>query len=243
MTVQAGGNALLDCKISMLLDKTISWVRRQDNGEKLNLLTVGHRTYVGDPRYKVKFQYPDNWRLLIERVNSSDEGQYQCQVSTHPPKYIHVNLHINEPSVQIVDALGEPLRDKYYEADSTIELLCVVRDIAMQVQYSVVQWLHGNRVLNYDTTRGGISVKTNLMEEGANSTLSIARVGPADSGNYTCHLTTMPNQPATVHVHVLNESLAELHHGSTDGVGTNSVARSLLLLLSILLGRMQQMLR
>lgn len=63
---------------------------------------------------------------------------------------------ISEPSVQIVDALGERLRDKYYEADSTIELLCVVRDIAMQVQYSVVQWLHGNRVLNYDTTRGGI---------------------------------------------------------------------------------------
>lgn len=42
------------------------------------------------------------------------------------------------------------------------------------------------------------------MEEGANSTLSIARVGPADSGNYTCALTTMPDQPAIVHVHVLN---------------------------------------
>lgn len=48
------------------------------------------------------------------------------------------------------------------------------------------------------------SVKTDLMEEGANSTLSIAKVGPMDSGNYTCQLTTMPDQPATVHVHVLN---------------------------------------
>lgn len=48
------------------------------------------------------------------------------------------------------------------------------------------------------------SVKTDLMEEGANSTLSIAKVGPKDSGNYTCQLTTMPDQPATVHVHVLN---------------------------------------
>ncbi|KAK0075327.1 hypothetical protein PV325_007041, partial [Microctonus aethiopoides] len=63
---------------------------------------------------------------------------------------------IEAPSVQIVDAIGEPLRDKYYEADSTIELLCVVRHMAMQMQYSVVQWLHGNRTLNYDTTRGGI---------------------------------------------------------------------------------------
>lgn len=48
------------------------------------------------------------------------------------------------------------------------------------------------------------SVKTDLMEEGANSTLSIAKVGPTDSGNYTCQLTTLPDQPATVHVHVLN---------------------------------------
>ncbi|XP_053982289.1 zwei Ig domain protein zig-8-like isoform X1 [Hylaeus volcanicus] len=245
MTVQAGGSAILDCRISLLQDKTVSWVRRQDNGEKVNLLTVGQQTYIGDPRYTVKFQYPDNWRLQIKPVNSSDEGQYECQVSTHPPKHIHVNLHINAPSVQIVDALGEPLRDKYYEADSTIELLCVVRHIAMQVQYSVVQWLHGNRILNYDTTRGGISVKTDLMEEGANSTLSIARVGPADSGNYTCHLTTMPDQPATVHVHVLNgESLAELHHGSAEAVGTSGGAvGSLLLLLSVLLGWIQQVLR
>lgn len=50
----------------------------------------------------------------------------------------------------------------------------------------------------------GCSVKTDLMEEGANSTLSIAKVGPTDSGNYTCQLTTLPDQPATVHVHVLN---------------------------------------
>ncbi|KAK1137858.1 hypothetical protein K0M31_002352 [Melipona bicolor] len=77
------------------------------------------------------------------------------------------------------------------------------------------------------------------MEEGANSTLSIARVGPADSGNYTCHLTTMPDQPATVHVHVLNgESLAELHHGSAELCRGGSC--SLLLLLFVLLDRMQQ---
>lgn len=63
---------------------------------------------------------------------------------------------IAAPSVRIIDGMGETLVDKYYEADSTIELLCVVRHIAMQMQYSVVQWLHGNRTLNYDTTRGGI---------------------------------------------------------------------------------------
>ena len=67
-----------------------------------------------------------------------------------------VRFYVTAPSVSIIDAMGEALRDKYYEADSTIELLCVVRHIAMQMQYSVVHWLHGNRTLNYDTTRGGI---------------------------------------------------------------------------------------
>ncbi|RLU23425.1 hypothetical protein DMN91_003629 [Ooceraea biroi] len=235
ITVQAGASVTLDCRISLLQDKTVSWVRRHESGEKMSLLTVGQNTYTGDSRYTIEFQYPDNWRLRIKRVNSSDEGQYECQISTHPPKFIHVNLHINAPSVQIVDALGEPLRDKYYEADSTIELLCVVRHIAMQVQYSVVQWLHGNRVLNYDTTRGGISVKTDLMEEGANSTLSIAKVGPMDSGNYTCQLTTMPEQPATIHVHVLNgESLAELHHSGARDARANVASSSLFFLAAVL---------
>lgn len=61
----------------------------------MNLLTVGHLTYTGDPRYTIVFQYPDNWRLEIKSVNISDEGQYECQISTHPPKFIRINLHIN----------------------------------------------------------------------------------------------------------------------------------------------------
>ncbi|KAJ8668784.1 hypothetical protein QAD02_000043 [Eretmocerus hayati] len=235
ITAQAGASVMLDCRISLLQDKTVSWVRRQENGETMSLLTVGQQTYTGDARYTVEFQYPDNWRLRIASVNSSDEGQYECQISTHPPKFIHVNLHINAPSVSIIDAEGGPLRDKYYEAESTIELVCVVRHMAMQMQYSVVQWLHGNRTLNYDTTRGGISVKTNLMEEGANSTLSIARVKPSDSGNYTCILATMTQQPATVHVHVLNgESLAELHHGKANSLIHPRIELSIGLVLALL---------
>lgn len=65
----------------------------------MNLLTVGHLTYTGDPRYTIVFQYPDNWRLEIKRVNTSDEGQYECQISTHPPKFIRINLHINGKSL------------------------------------------------------------------------------------------------------------------------------------------------
>jgi hypothetical protein len=46
------------------------------------------------------------------------------------------------------------------------------------------------------------SVKTDLMEEGANSSLSVARVNKTDSGNYTCSIS--PTEYATITVHVLN---------------------------------------
>ncbi|KAJ9596090.1 hypothetical protein L9F63_012719, partial [Diploptera punctata] len=211
ITVQAGRTANLDCRISLLQDKTVSWVRRKNGQGDLQLLTVGLHTYSGDSRYNVEFQYPNNWRLQIKFTNKKDEGTYECQISTHPPKVTQIHLHINAPEVLIVDEKGFPVQYKYYKAESTLQLSCIVRHITMTS--SIVSWLHGNQMLNYDTTRGGISVKTNLMEEGANSSLSVAHVNKVDSGNYTCSISQQ--EFATVTVHVLNgESLAELHDGS-----------------------------
>ena len=58
------------------------------------------------------------------------------------------------PEVIIMDEFGSPLVDKYYQVDSTIQLVCIVRYISMTS--SVVYWLHGSRMLNFDMTRGGI---------------------------------------------------------------------------------------
>ncbi|XP_055716618.1 uncharacterized protein LOC129810280 isoform X2 [Phlebotomus papatasi] len=214
ITVQIGSSVYLNCRISLLQDKTVSWVRRRlEVGEDgMELLTVGHHTYSGDPRYTVEFQYPSNWRLKISPTQKIDEGTYECQISTHPPRVIQVNLHINAPEVMIIDEMGVPLQDKYYEVDSTIQLSCIVRAMRMPSSFHSVFWTHGDRILNYDVTRGGISVKTDLMNGGANSTLFVARVNKSDSGNYTCSISSA--QFYTVTVHVLNESYAELHHGT-----------------------------
>lgn len=65
------------------------------------------------------------------------------------------NIYVRvAPEVIIADEHGSMLIDKYYEVDSTIQLVCIVRHIAMTT--SVVYWLHGDRMLNFDTTRGGI---------------------------------------------------------------------------------------
>ncbi|XP_023178715.1 uncharacterized protein LOC111604757 [Drosophila hydei] len=220
MTVQAGSSIHLNCRISLLQDKTVSWVRRSAQNEEnaLDLLTVGLHAYTGDKRYKMEFQYPNNWRLKIINVKKDDEATYECQISTHPPRVIQINLHVNAPKVMIVDEYGDPLQEKYYEIDSTLQLSCVVRNVAMTS--AVVYWKHSENVLNYDVTRGGVSVKTELMEDGANSTLSIAKIHKADSGNYTCSISEYQN--FTIVVHILNgESFAELHHGGAAGGHAN----------------------
>lgn len=80
-----------------------------DNG--LELLTVGQHTYTSEKRFTMDFQYPNNWRLKISNATKSDEGLYECQVSTHPPKIIQVNLHVNgkliSDSILVLDSLPQ----------------------------------------------------------------------------------------------------------------------------------------
>lgn len=65
----------------------------------------------------------------------------------------HQQTH-TDPKVIIIDEKGGPLQDKYYEVDSTIQLSCIVRHVAMTT--TAVFWSHGERILNYDVDRGGI---------------------------------------------------------------------------------------
>lgn len=58
------------------------------------------------------------------------------------------------PRVEIVDERGLTTPDKFYKTGSTIELKCVVSKVPQPTNY--VSWKHGQRLLNYDTSRGGI---------------------------------------------------------------------------------------
>ncbi|XP_036340716.1 uncharacterized protein LOC118750087 [Rhagoletis pomonella] len=116
--------AALNCRVGMLKDKTVMWVRRTT--EKVSLLTVGNITYSGDPRIRVKFQYPNNWRLLINPTHREDAGVYMCQVSTHPPRVFTTNLTIMEPPLRLIDDQEREVSDRFYKAGSTIDLYCQV---------------------------------------------------------------------------------------------------------------------
>ncbi|XP_062554792.1 uncharacterized protein LOC134219910 [Armigeres subalbatus] len=116
--------AILNCRVGMLKDKTVMWIRRTT--DKVSLLTVGNNTYSGDPRIRVKFQYPNNWRLHINPIKNDDGGLYMCQVSTHPPRVFATNLTVLEPAIRIVDEMGYEFYDRYYKLGSTIDISCQV---------------------------------------------------------------------------------------------------------------------
>ncbi|XP_077287197.1 zwei Ig domain protein zig-8-like [Arctopsyche grandis] len=211
VTTQLGQNVYLHCRVNDLRDKTVSWVKRK--GESLHLITAGHMTYSNEARYSLDYQPPNDWRLLIRYANERDDGLYECQVSSYPPLVFYVYLSVVVPRVEIVDNRGVLIHDKFYKQGSTIELICVISRVPQPSGY--VQWKHGIRTLNYDTTRGGISVKSEMKPEGAHSKLYIANANKHDSGNYTCSLDEAAM--TTVFVHVLNGEHADaMQYGGCD---------------------------
>lgn len=89
--------------------------------------------------------------------------------------------------------------------------------------------LHTEDKLFYNCLRTiNFSVKTDLMEEGANSSLSVARVNKTDSGNYTCSIS--PTENATVTVHVLNGKFVSMRivHGNGSSFVTCSNCHTLI---------------
>ncbi|XP_034118580.1 fibroblast growth factor receptor 3 isoform X1 [Drosophila sulfurigaster albostrigata] len=209
ISTQLSSNVYLHCRVNDLQGKTVSWMRRK--GDDLALITFGQHTYSGDSRYSLEFEEPNDWKLLIQFANERDEGPYECQVSSHPPLVLLVYLTIIVPHVEILDERGSATPEKYYKAGSTIELQCVISKIPHPSSY--ITWRHGVRLLNYDTSRGGISVKTDMLPGRALSRLYIANANRQDTGNYTCMLGNEITE--TVVVHVLNgEEPAAMQHAN-----------------------------
>jgi len=227
VTAQLGTTTYLHCRVNNLGGKTVSWLKRY--GDTPHLLTFGLTTYSNDARIQIFHEQPNDWKLQIQFPRLDDEGVYECLVSANPPLVKRVRLVVVVPEIEIVDERDKPVKEKFYKGGSTIELKCIVKQIVGQAPEYII-WHHGNRMLNYDIERGGISVKTDLLTRGAISRLSIAFATNKDSGNYTC---SMRSAQASVIVHILNgENPAAMQTGTSHKQSSSP----LLLVLFILTG-------
>lgn len=65
------------------------------------------------------------------------------------------NCLITVPEIEVVDDRDKKTAEKYYKGGSTIELKCIVRQIVGEPPEYIL-WHHEDKMLNYDTERGGI---------------------------------------------------------------------------------------
>lgn len=215
----------LHCKVNSLGGKTVSWLKR--HGDTPHLITFGLTTYSSDARFQI-YHESNDWQLQIQYPRKSDAGLYECLVSSNPPIVRRTRLVVIAPTVDIVDERNKKITEKFYKGGSTIELKCVIRQIVGKPPEYII-WHHEQRMLNYDTERGGISVKTNLLKEGAVSRLFIAFASTKDSGNYTC---SMRHAQASVMVHILNgENPAAIQAGTSHRTQSTAPILELLVLL------------
>jgi len=186
VTTQLESSTYLDCHVNRLGGKTVSWLKRIGQDKEPHLLTYGRQTYSSDARFQIIYEKPNNWKLQIQFTKKADVGLYECQVSTNPPLIQYTYLNVVVPRIKIVDERHQEVEDRiFYDKGSTIKLKCMVENIVGE-QPEYIIWKKGNRMLNYDTERGGISVRTDLQVSGAQSRLHIAGATYTDSGNYTC---------------------------------------------------------
>ncbi|KAG7306206.1 hypothetical protein JYU34_008808 [Plutella xylostella] len=190
VTGLVGHPVTLLCKVKNLQNRTVSWVRHRD----IHLLTVGRYTYTSDQRFEAQHKpRSEEWALRIRSPQRRDSGQYECQISTTPPIGHAVYLNIVEPETEI---LGGP--DLFIYAGSTINLTCIVRHTPEPP--TSITWTHRGKAINFDSTRGGISLVT---EKGTHSSsrLLVQSARTSDAGAYVCGPDNA--QTATAKVHVL----------------------------------------
>ncbi|XP_050714545.1 myotilin-like [Eriocheir sinensis] len=227
LTVISGQTAFLPCRVHMLGDRSVMWMRGRD----LHILTVGKVTYSADERFQILHsQETDDWTLQIQYTQPRDAGAYKCQVNSDPKIVRNVYLTVTDKrfldgqlykmptTVKEQGEFGTHIvggGTRFLQAGSSLALECVVTHT--RGPPPAVFWYRDNDVLDYDSPRGGISLEVQKAGQQTTSRLLMSSVRESDSGNYTCVPVNAPTAAVTVHVSTDDDLRAAVHQGDLSG--------------------------
>lgn len=226
-TAQVGSTTYLHCHVRNLANKQVSWIRRRD----YHILTSGLHAYSRDARFSVvRSEDADDWALRIRFLQKRDEGAYECQVSTKTGRY----GYLIQLEVVVPEAVISGPTERHLQAGSTISLTCTIQGGLIPPQF--IFWFHNNKMINYDQSRGGITVAMDQRVP-TTSRLTIMNASLHDSGNYSCTANSII--PASILVFVsegdFKTAAIQRLESSTTSVTKISTTNFLLHLFSFLL--------
>ncbi|XP_045621079.2 basement membrane-specific heparan sulfate proteoglycan core protein isoform X2 [Procambarus clarkii] len=195
VTVLEGDSTSLTCRVQNLGTNTVTWSRRKD----LHILTAGQYTFTPDDRFSA-FHEGEDWRLQISTVNKSDEGEYECLVSTSSPitrifflKVVELQAAARKPMV--VDSNEDVTVFK----GETATLSCPFPDHNTHT----TTWV---RIADMRVLEGPVITSdehfTLQQDQGGYSSLKILAVTELDEGVYQCKVSTNPPNTRLFHLSV-----------------------------------------
>ncbi|XP_023323778.1 junctional adhesion molecule-like [Eurytemora carolleeae] len=198
-----GDTVHLSCVVFQVETQSVSWVRSRDS----HILSVDTTVFVSDPRVVIiQNKIRGEWTLIVKGVKKSDEGVYECQISTQNKMSHLTYLKVLEPKVEIE---GGP--DIFTKRESTVQLKCLVTGSS---HVNSIKWLYEDEVLQ---THGNTEIRLSRSPESTVSELIIRQIHSNRMGNYSC----IPEglKPVLVYLHVLDGNYSlHIYHHVLDGI-------------------------
>nr|XP_053649043.1 uncharacterized protein LOC128700117 [Cherax quadricarinatus] len=101
--------------------------------------------------------------------------------------------------------------------------MCVVRHSPHSPPDHIL-WFHGATNIDYDSSRGGVSIQTEKSPRKTVSKLMLSAVEQADTGEYTCSPTDLQPAVVTVHVQDGTEKVGQIQQPVKQGPGRSTAS-------------------
>ncbi|XP_055706835.1 fibroblast growth factor receptor 3-like [Phlebotomus papatasi] len=232
-----GHTVILSCIVHNLGERYVSWIRIRD----YHILFFNNEKFTGDSRINCQDPSPGKnvWNVVISNVKKSDEGVYECQVSSEPKMASRVTLKVIDspaPEAEMADSpyvttqISGP-REEVVKVGSVVTFHCSAVHRLNGSEGGRVTWLKDGRpVEKHESPRGGVSVYTEWKPHNVVSRLTLIASDTEDNGAYSC---SIPGSGTDTVMLLIDEGKAEFLIDSSSTIVPSVYSLIALLLYSV----------